>query len=227
MITLTCPGSRNPLMGVSPRSRSARSGSGMVLCRLRRLKLARPAARASSRAAAVVGAVVSKPMPAKTTCRSGSSAAIAHRVARRVDDAHVGAGGALRGQRAARRRHADQVAERDQRHLGQPREREHAVEVGHRRDADRAARPADEADAVGQQLAQPVAGDGHGVGAADLHEREAGPRLVTQLGGEPAEVVGGGHRGSGSSPPWTASPGAASPSASSPSSKAPISRRRS
>ena len=76
MITLTCPGSRNPLMGVSPRSSSARSGSGMVLCRLRRLKLVRPAARASSSAAAVVGAVVSKPMPAKTTWRSGSSAAM-------------------------------------------------------------------------------------------------------------------------------------------------------
>ena len=75
-MTLTWPGSRKPLIGVSPSSSSASSGSGIVLCMLSTEKLARPRARASSSDAATVGAVVSKPMPANTTWRSGSSAAI-------------------------------------------------------------------------------------------------------------------------------------------------------
>ena len=48
----------------------------MVLCMLSTEKLPMPRCRASSRAAATVGAVVSKPMPANTTSRPGSAAAI-------------------------------------------------------------------------------------------------------------------------------------------------------
>src|SRR5664279_4160696 len=44
-MTLTCPGSRNPLTGVSPRSSSALSASGIVLCRLRSEKLVSPRRR--------------------------------------------------------------------------------------------------------------------------------------------------------------------------------------
>ncbi|OPZ42647.1 MAG: hypothetical protein BWY94_02075 [Actinobacteria bacterium ADurb.BinA094] len=75
VITLTCPGRRNPRMGVSPSSSSALSASGMVLWRARIEKLRTPRCRASTTAAAVVGAVVSKPMPTKTTSRVGSAAA--------------------------------------------------------------------------------------------------------------------------------------------------------
>ena len=168
----------------------------------------------------MVGAVVSKPMPANTTWRLGSAAAMRTASRGEYDHAHVGAVGARRGERAARRRHADEIAEGHERHLGEASERDHAVEVGHRRDAHRAARPADQSQTLGQQLAQAVAGDRHGVRAADLHEGQAGGRLRAQLGGEPAEVVSGRHRRPGGRLPGRLVAG-------SPSSNAPISRRRS
>ena len=177
-------------MGVSPRSSSARSGSGMVLCRLSRLKLARPAVarleqgRGDGRRRGLEADAGEDDLPVRLVGgdrarRRAASRRRARRRRRRAPRPGVprDAGTRIRSPKVT------SVTS------GSAGEGEDAVEVGHRRDADRAARPADEADAVGQQLAQPVAGDGHGVRAADLHEGEAGARLGAQLGGEPAEVV--------------------------------------
>ena len=80
-------------------------------------------------ASAVGGVVVSKPMAKNTTSRSGSFSAMRNRVERRIDHADVGARRlGLQQARAARGRHAHQVAVGAQRHL-RPRAQSIAVSM--------------------------------------------------------------------------------------------------
>jgi len=121
-----------------------------------------------------------------------------HRVARRVDDAHVGAGGARGRQGRARRRHADEVAEGRQRHLRQTGEGHSLVQVGGRRDAHRAPWPGDQPHPGREQVAQTEAGDRNRVGAAHFHvgevgqaaPLESGMRLDRETVGEAPQGVG-------------------------------------
>ncbi len=71
-MVLTCPGQRKPRTRTSGASTRARMGGGMSLWSERTKKFFRLSAWASRRAAATVGAVVSKPTPRKTTFRAGS-----------------------------------------------------------------------------------------------------------------------------------------------------------
>ena len=121
VITLTCPGSRKPLIGVSPSSSSALSGSGIVLCMLSRVKLVSPRGARLEQGGRGGGRGRLEADAGEDHLAVRFGRGDLDRVARRVDHAHVGAGGALGGQRGARRRHAHEVAEGRERYLGQAR----------------------------------------------------------------------------------------------------------
>ena len=143
----------------SPASSSARRAPGMVLCRLSTEKLRQAAlARHQQRA----GHGRRRRLEADADQHElalGLGGGELEGVGRRVDDAHVGAGGALGGQTAVRARHAHEVAEGDDGDLGQARQGDHHVEVADRGHADRTARAGDQAHAGRQQVAQAVARD--------------------------------------------------------------------
>ena len=111
------------------------------------------------------------PTAKKTTCRSGLSPRELHRVERRVDDAHVAAGGLDGEQIAVRARHAQHVAERAEDDVGPRGDLDRLVDHLERRDADRAARAVDQRDLRRQQLVDAELDDRVGLAAADLHER--------------------------------------------------------
>ena len=146
-------------------------------------------------AAATVGAVVSKPMPIEHDLPLGDGHGQIDCIERRVHHLDVGAGGPLLGERGARRRHADQIAERRQRHLGQACVGDGPIEIADGGDAHRTAGAGDQAHAVGQELPQAVPGDRHGVRTADLHVRQRAPAGDRRkLHGDGADIVGASRR---------------------------------
>ena len=145
-------------------------------------------ARARSSVTAVAGAVVSKPIAKKQTCRSGSWRGELERVERRVDHAHVRAARLRLEQRAAPARHAQHVAERRERDAVRLGDRDRVVHAAHRDHAHRAARPVHELDLVREQLLEAVPVDRVRVAAADLHHAHHLARRDERadLGGEAA-----------------------------------------
>ena len=71
----TCPGSRKASTAQSGSASRARSAGGTSLWNESTQKFFSPCSRAMSTVAATVGAVVSNPMPRKTTVSPGLSAA--------------------------------------------------------------------------------------------------------------------------------------------------------
>ena len=92
------------------------------------------------------------------------------RIQWRIHNAHVAAIGLLfqQGRRASR--DACHVAEGGQNHIRNARERNDGVDVVVAGDANGTSRSAREAAAFGHEVANAVARNGHGVGAAHLHE---------------------------------------------------------
>ena len=99
------------------------------------------------------------------------------RVERRIDDADVGTLGLCLGEAGARARHFQHVAERHEDDVIAMGIGDGFVHVVVGRDADGAARAADERDVFGQQLADARAENRDGVRAADLHIAERPPDL--------------------------------------------------
>ena len=119
---------------------------------------------------ALAGAVVSKPMPKKTTRRCRVGLRDAHGVERRVDDPHVGAAALQREQVAARAGHPQHVAERGEDHVRAAGDGVRLVDHLQRGDADRAAGAVHQLDRGRQHAVDAVADDRVGLAAADLHQ---------------------------------------------------------
>ena len=97
----------------------------------------------------------------------------AQRVERRVHDLHAAAGGLLLEQARRGAGHARHVAERGDGDARNAREGDDRVDILVRGHAHGAAGTRREARALGHEVADAVARDGHGVRAAHLHERGA------------------------------------------------------
>ena len=95
------------------------------------------------------------------------------RVERRVHDLYAAAGGLLLEQARRGAGHARHIAERGDGDVVGAREGDNGVDVAVRRHAHRAAGAGRQADALGHEVADAVARDGHRVRAAHLHERGA------------------------------------------------------
>ncbi len=88
----------------------------------------------------------------------------------RIDDADVGTPSLFRLQAGGRAGHPRQIAEGRDQGVGPPGQGQGVIDVGDGGDADRTAGAGSQPDVVRQQRAEAVLMDGHGVGAADLHE---------------------------------------------------------
>ncbi len=133
-------------------------------------KLPNPSRFACQTAMALGGAVVSKPDGEEDHLAVGVLARQLHRVERRVDHAHVAAGGLDGQQVGGRPGHAQHVAEGGEDHLRAAGDGERLVDELERRHADRAAGAMDQADRLGEHAIDARPHQGVRLPAADLHQ---------------------------------------------------------
>ena len=156
------------------------TAGGTSTCEASSEKFLRPSRAACHTTAAFGGAVVSNPMPKKTTSRRGIFAGNLQAFQRRVDHAYIAAASLYVQQICGGTRNAHHVAVRDEDDLGALGQRYSLVNRFQRSNADRAAGAVDHLHLLRQQFVDAVAHQRVCLAAANLHQHPGACRDAVQ-----------------------------------------------